>query len=205
MVAWIWVRLALRQPVMHPWLGALMVGLLSTLAAAVAVIPGIGPVPNVLGLIGAVGMSMLFSAGVRYEATHQPYNVTTRVVLAAIAVAAGLLLVFAMPDFPERKVAWRLMIGVFLLPSLIWLPSLLKQSSLRLGTIVLSIFVVGVLVDRVVEFLAHNRGVAAPLPPYLESSDVFQILGAGAAIIIFSAERARHERHEHKTLKGASG
>lgn len=196
MLAWILVRVILGQPVMHPWLGALVSGLLASLAAAVAVIPGSGPVPDYLGMIGAMGLGLLFTAGTRYEATHKLFSRRERVIWAAVAVVMGALIEISFPDMASRQFARRILVGLFILSSLIWVPALLRQGSLRFGTIALGIFVVGVIVDRTIPLFTYftTAHLGEGVFPYLRQSDVFQVLAGGAAIIFFSAERALQER-----------
>jgi hypothetical protein len=197
MLAWILVRVWLGQPVMHPWLGGLLSGLLASLAAAVGVIPGSGPIPEYLGFIGVMGLGLLFTAGVRYEATHRAFSVRDRIVWAAFAVIIGSLLVAFIPDTATRQLTRRVIVGVCIAGSLIWVPTLLKQGSSRLGTIAIGIFAIGVVIERtfpLFTYFSKGAGGGAGVFPYVRESDVFQVLAGGAAMIFFSAERARQER-----------
>jgi hypothetical protein len=196
MMAWIWVRLVLGQPVFHPWLAGFACGLLASLGGAVAVVPDSGPIPAVLAIAGALGAAMLFTAGLRYEATYEPYSPTMRVVLGVIPLALALTLEFAVPDVAMRQLLRHVLVAAALAPALLWLPGLLRHSPLRLSAIAVGIVAVGTVLDRLLPlyapFMHTDPSQVNPVFPYLKDSDVLIILAAGAAVILFATERSRH-------------
>jgi hypothetical protein len=132
----------------------------------------------------------------RYEATHRTFSTRDRIIWATVAVIVGSLLVILIPDTVTRQMARRIVVGLCVFSSLLWAPALLKQGSLRFGTIAIGIYAIGIVIERSIPLLRlFSAAPADPgVFPYVRESDVFQILAGGAAIIFFSAERARHER-----------
>lgn len=196
--AWIIARLALGQPVPHPWLGSLASGLVSVLAACVTVIPGSGPIPDVLTTAGVILTSMLFSAGVRFEATGVPLRAPAFMMLSAVAAAIGLLLDLIVHETATRIMIVRFCVGAGIAASLIWAPRLLRPAQQRVSALSICIFAAAVLVDRALPLVRNLAEHGAEhwnfLLPYVERSDIAVIVTGGIAMLLVSAERAHRER-----------
>lgn len=200
MAAWMLVRPLLGLRVSHPWFAATLAGLASSIAACVAVVPGTGPVPPILALGGALVVPSLFAAGVRFEATGSDVSRRGLAVLAAVALAIGAALYFAIGDPSVRISVLRLLVALCVGSSLLWIPRLVRTKT-KAGSALLVIFALGLLGERATMFAQRHASVpgAFPLIPYLQASDTVWILTGGVAILCYSAQGARREKAQRRS------
>lgn len=196
--AWIIARAAFGQPVAHPWFGALLAGLVGSIGTTLAVLPGIGPLPTIVSMIGALFAGLLFTAGVRCEALGTPLRATGTIGLLIAAIIGGLALEFGISDPPVRVALRQACVGLPMAAAIFWVPRLWREQSPKIGALLLGVASLGLGFDRAVPLVhmlaTHDaRGLVFP---YLRGSDIFAIIGAGAIMIVYSAERAFRTRRQ---------
>jgi hypothetical protein len=200
--AWIFARFAFGQPLLHPWLGALCAGLLSALTSIVAVVPGVGPAPEVVVNAAGFMTGLLFCAGVRYEAVHAPLRRRAVVTMVGSALALAVVLESAVRAPSVRLELVQLIVGLTVGAAVLWLPRLMRQTAPKIGVYLLAVVAVGVAIDRAFPVIGSLAGRGAPRLLSLlgvESTDIVVIVTAGIAMIVFSAERAHYARARAKT------
>lgn len=193
--AWSLTRVAFGQPVLHPWLGALIAGLISAMASIIGVVPGTGPAFDVVTNAAGIVTGLLFSAGVRFEAIHAPVGIKTVSLIASSALVAATIIEIVVRNGPARMALVQMVVGVTILAAVIWVPRLLRRTGPKLGAVCLGLLSVGVALDRATP-LIHGlaSGPDAFLFPYVLHSDILVIVAGSVAMIVFSVERARRER-----------